>query len=164
MIPGRILIISALFCIPTHARSDSLPPLTGEQRSCIAKAHRSEKAGWIYLHVEGEPHDRGFQRGYLLAREIAESLHTTRISWEHLSSMDWKWLVNQAGPMFLPKMDVEDLAEIDGTVDGLRAAGIATSLEELIAYNSYIELSGYWWPEELKKLKDTPTESLVAVH
>ena len=105
MIPARILILTALLCAFANARSNSALPLSGEQQSWIAKAHRSEKAGWVYLHVEGEPHDRGFQRGYLLAREIADGLHNTRISWEHQSAMDWKWLVNEAAPMFLPKID-----------------------------------------------------------
>ena len=164
MIPRRILMVTALVCLAPNARSNSSIPLTSGQQACVAKAHRAEKVGWVYLHVEGEAHDRGFQRGYLLAREIADSLHTTRISWEHLSSMDWKWLVNATAPMFLPKVDAEDLAEIDGMVDGLRAAGVATSREEMIAYNGYIELSEYWWPGELKKIKDAPAESLVAVH
>jgi len=163
MIPGRLLILSALICISANARNNPSPPLTAEQQSCVSKAHRSEKAGWIYIHVEGEAHDRGFQRGYLLAREITDSLHTTRVSWEHQTSMDWKWLVAQAAPMFLPKIDPEDLDEIDGMVDGLRAAGVASSREEMIAYNAYIELEGYWWPGELKKIKETPTENLVAV-
>src|SRR6516164_9105585 len=99
MIPARNLIAAALFCISLSARSNSLPPLTAEQRAWIGKAHRADKAGWVYLHVEGEPRQRGFQRGYLLAREIADSLHINRVSWEHQTSMDWNWLVSQAGPM-----------------------------------------------------------------
>src|SRR5436190_2625295 len=164
MIPERILMFTALVCISVTAQANLPPPLSAEQQSCLAKAHRSEKGGWIYLHVQGEPRDRGFQRGYLLAREIADSLRATRISWEYLTSMEWKWAVSQAGPMFVPKIDGENLAEIDGMVEGLRAAGYASTREELVAYNGYIELSGYWWPTELKKIKDTPTESLVAVH
>jgi hypothetical protein len=163
MIPARNLIAAALFCISLSARSNSLPPLTSEQRAWLGKARRNDKAGWVYLHVEGEPRQRGFQRGYLLAREIADSLHITRVSWEHQTSMDWKWLVGLAGPMFLSRVDAENLTEIDGMVEGLRAAGVSSSREELIAYNGYIELSEYWWPEQLKKIKDSPTESLVAV-
>ncbi len=137
---------------------------TPEQQAWLAKAHRADKAGWIYLHTEGEPFERGFQRGYLLAREIAEALHTTRVSWMHQSAMDWKWLVERAAPMFLPKIDPEDLAEIDGTAAGLHAAGHFITREDLIAYNGWIELSSYWWPGELKKIKDNPAETLVAVH
>ena len=33
-------------------------------------AYRYPAAGWIYLHIEGQPYERGYQHGYLLAREI----------------------------------------------------------------------------------------------
>jgi len=68
-----------------------------EQQQCLAKARRFERHGWIYLHVEGEPKDRGFQHGYLLAPEIAEGLRITRAGWEHDSAMTWSWLVERAG-------------------------------------------------------------------
>jgi len=62
--------------------------------------------------------------------------------------------------MFVPKIDPENLAELDGIADGMRAAGHPTTREELIAYNGIIELAGYWWPTELKKIKDGPTPAV----
>src|SRR5580765_2332605 len=123
-------------------------PLTSEQQSCLNKAKRFERAGWIYLHVQGEPRERGFQHGYLLAREVMDGLRSTRIEWEHQSAMEWQWLVSRAAAMFVPKIDAENLAELEGIAEGVRAAGLQTSREELIAFNGYIELSGYWWPGE----------------
>ncbi|MBV9083948.1 MAG: hypothetical protein JOZ62_14820, partial [Acidobacteriaceae bacterium] len=38
-------------------------------------AYRYPAAGWIYLHIEGKPYDRGYQHGYLMAREIPEYLN-----------------------------------------------------------------------------------------
>src|SRR5205085_7963678 len=35
-------------------------------------AYRYPQAGWIVLHIEGEPYERGWQHGKLLAPEIAE--------------------------------------------------------------------------------------------
>ncbi len=37
-------------------------------------AYRYPSAGWIYLHIEGKPYDRGYQHGHLMAREIPEYL------------------------------------------------------------------------------------------
>src|SRR5882762_4880921 len=34
-------------------------------------AYRYPQAGWIVLHIEGKPYDRGYQHGYLMAPEIA---------------------------------------------------------------------------------------------
>jgi hypothetical protein len=127
------------------------------QQQCVAKAKRFERHGWIYLHVEGEAKDRGFQHGYLLAPEIAEGLRVSRASWEHTSAMSWGWLVERASAMFTPRIDAEDLAELDGIAEGMQAAGHPTTRNDLIAYNGIIELSGYWWPLELKKIKDGPT-------
>jgi hypothetical protein len=47
-------------------------PLSQEQQTWLSKANRHEKNGLIYLHIEGNPEERGFQHGYLVAREIKE--------------------------------------------------------------------------------------------
>jgi hypothetical protein len=130
--------------------------LSPEQQGCVAKGKRFERAGWIYLHIEGEAKDRGFQHGYLLAREIVEGLRMTRVAWQNESGMEWDWLVKRAAAMFVPKIDEENLAELDGIAAGTRAAGLGVSREELIAYNGILELQDYWWPLELKKIKDEP--------
>ena len=132
-------------------------PLSEAQQACLRKAERHEKHGWIYLHLEGAPAERGFQYGYLLANEIAESLRVTRALWEHDSAMDWPWLQEKTMVFLEPKVDPENLAELDGLVEGLRAAGVSSSRAELIVYNAWFELDGYWWPKEKKKLgSDSP--------
>ena len=45
-----------------QAAADSL---SEEQQTWLRQAQRHEKAGWIYLHIEGGPRARGFQHGYL---------------------------------------------------------------------------------------------------
>ena len=118
-----------------------------EQQQWLSRARRTERDGWIHLRIDGAPRERGFQHGYLLAKEIDSSLRTTRKRWEYRSGMEWPWLVAKAEAMFGPKIDAELLAEIDGMVEGLEAAGVKTSRGEMIAYNGITELAGYWWPE-----------------
>src|SRR5690349_10200776 len=89
----------------------------------VPRGHRQERNGWIYLHVEGGARERGVQHGYLLAKEISEGLRNARAGWEHESAMSWDWLVGQSTGMFLPAIDPENLAEIDGIAEGARAAG-----------------------------------------
>ncbi len=38
------------------------------------KAYRYPQDGWIVLHIEGEPYERGYQHGRLLSKEIAANL------------------------------------------------------------------------------------------
>jgi hypothetical protein len=125
--------------------------LSSEQKSWLSKANRHEKNGWIYLHIEGPAKERGFQHGYLLANEIKESIRVLSEVWHYQSALDWQWLIRKAGIMFTPEIDSENLSEIEGIVEGMKAAEVSTSLDEMVAYNGYMELMWYWWPT----VKDT---------
>ena len=135
--------------------------LSPEQKGWVSKGKRFERAGWIYLHVEGDARARGVQHGYLLGKEIGQGVAITKAVWEHDSAMEWDWFVKKTSTMFVPKIDTENLAELDGIVEGAGAAGVKISRDELIAYNGILELSDYWWPQELKKIKDEPAPKEV---
>src|SRR5512138_2965426 len=154
--PRSLLIAAALASAPAAAA-----PVDDAQRALLAGGYRFERAGWIYLHAEGAPRARGFQHGYLLAPEIADGIRTTKVVWERLSAMEWGWLVERADQMLTGKIDAENRAELDGLVEGLAAAGVATTRAELVAYNGQFELFDYWWPGELKKLKEGPAKVAV---
>jgi hypothetical protein len=125
--------------------------LSNDQKAWLLKANRHEKNGWIYLHIEGTPEERGFQHGYLLSKEIKEALREMNEVWHYQTALDWKWLVQRGGRMFTPKTDTENLEEIDGIVEGMKAAGVLTTRDEIVTYNGSTELMGYWWPT----VKDT---------
>ena len=138
-------------------RASGAAPVSAAQQTSLRKAERHEKHGWIYLHLEGAAAERGFQHGYLLAKEIAECLRVTRALWEHDSALTWPWLLDKTAVFLEPKIDAENLAELDGMVEGLRAAGVPSSRAELIVYNAWFEVAWYWWPKEKKKMgSDSP--------
>jgi hypothetical protein len=147
------------------SRNPTPPPVPPAAPSTVraewlARAWRVEKEGWIVVHVEGEARARGFQHGALLAPEIADALHIERRVWEYKSGMTWEWLVAETAPFLLRHMDSENLAEIDGLVEGLSSAHVTTTREEMTTYNAYIELAGYWWPLKKKSLGlDSPERS-----
>jgi hypothetical protein len=130
-------------------------PLTPDQQACLQKAKRFTRNGWTYLHLEGDAPARGFQHGYLLAREIAETLRVHRAAWEYRSGVAWPWLVERAGQLLTPKVDTETLAELDGIVAGLHAAGVDITRDEMVAYNAQLEFEAYWWPLEKKHLGES---------
>jgi hypothetical protein len=135
---------------PTLAQTTAT--LTADQRAWLAKAHRHEKAGWIYLHIEGQPRERGLQHGYLLAKEIAECLRVRRAVWYHNTAMEWTDLLKETARFMTPFVDPENREELLGIADGLAAAGVRATLDDLVAYNGCMELEWYWWPEAKKKL------------
>ena len=137
------------------SHADGGSSVSEPQRSLLRQAARHQRHGWIYLHIEGAPRERGFQHGYLLAGEIAERLRVTRRLWEHDSALEWSWLLDKTVPFIEPKIDAENVAEIDGIVEGLKAAGVSSSRAELMVYNAWFELDWYWWPKEKKKMMET---------
>jgi hypothetical protein len=151
------IFIVLCFCVPIGVLPDQLggtTPLTKEQASWVSRAERHERAGWVYLHIEGQPRERGFQHGYLMAKEIAESLRLLRVYWEYQTATEWAWLIAECRTMVSPKVDVENLDEIDGIVEGLKAAGVSISRDEMVAYND-ADLLGYWWPQVKEKIGAT---------
>ncbi len=142
----RYTFIFFLFLFPFLVFFQPTNNLNKTQKDWLAKAKKLDKNGWTYLHIEGTPEERGFQHGYLLAKEIKDAIRILGVEWNYRTSMSWKWLVKEAGKILTPKIDKEDLTEIDGIVEGMKAAGINTNRNEIVALNGSIELFGYWWP------------------
>lgn len=140
------ILLLSVFAFTTVVYSQTDNQLSYEKKAWLEKANRFEKNGWTYLHIEGSPQECGFQHGYLLANEITEGLRVIKKVWEYQTATDWNWLVEKSSKMFTTKVDPENLAEIDGIVDGMKSAGHFTSRDEIVAYNGYMELLWYWWP------------------
>lgn len=151
------ILVAALFsaiCVVAEPGAE----LRAEQRQWLTRAKRFQSNGWICLNLEGDSRALGFEHGYLLAPEIREMLRVHRIEWEYRSGMSYAWLLDRAAEYLTPKADPESLAEIDGLVGGLRAAGVQTTRNEMIAYNGQIEFEGYWWPQEKKRMAESKPE------
>jgi len=140
-----ILILSVFFLI-TLSYSQTNNQVSSVQKTWLSKANRHEKNGWIYLHIEGTPQERGFQHGYLLSKEIKESIRILSQVWKFQTTMNWNWVVARGHDVLTTKTDPENLLEIDGMVEGMKAAGVTTSRDEMVSLNGYFELLWYWWP------------------
>ena len=146
-----ITLLLAVFVASGLLMSQTTKNLTNEQNNWLSKANRHEKNGWVYLHIEGKPAERGFQHGYLLAKEIKEALRQMSAVWHYQTALDWQWLVDRSAKMFNSRIDAENMEEMEGIVEGMKAAGVPTTRDEIVAYNASTEFMGYWWPQ----VKDT---------
>jgi Phospholipase B len=118
----------------------------GVYETAEGKGYRFERGGWIYVHLEGAPHDIGYQHGYLLAPEIADAFATARLEATHNSGRDWDFFRRAARQMLWPKIDPEYQAELQGIVDGLQAAKTKLDLDDIVALNAFQELADYYVP------------------
>ena len=98
---AKTTFLALLACFSFHVASIGAE-LNSLQKEWLAKAHRFDRKGWIYLHVEGDGSARGFQHGYLLAKETAELILVHRKVWEYNSGMSWSWLVGRAAKLMTP--------------------------------------------------------------
>ncbi|MFO0889652.1 MAG: C45 family autoproteolytic acyltransferase/hydrolase [Isosphaeraceae bacterium] len=82
------------------------------------------QAGWTVLHIEGEPYERGYQHGRLLAPQIARLVESLAVYRSTKAPEDaWRDLRLIANALFLRKFDPEYIEEMKGIADGAAAAG-----------------------------------------
>jgi hypothetical protein len=124
----------------------------------LAKAYRFERGGWIYIHLEGAPHDVGYQHGFLLAPEIADAFAAVRLEMTHSTHRDWDFFRRAAHEMLWPKIEGEYKAELQGIVDGLQAQKVKLDLDDIVAFNAFAELPDYYvpWLNEQTKARSAP--------
>lgn len=107
-------------------------------------AYRYPAAGWIYLHIEGQPYERGYQHGRLMAQEIPEYLERCAA---YLGSKDrWEDYRTTADALFLRGFDREILEEMRGIAEGASDAGARwlnrrIDLLDIVVVNTTVEMS-----------------------
>jgi hypothetical protein len=118
-------------------------------------AYRYPAAGWIYLHIEGQPYERGYQHGHLMAREIPEYLARCAAM---LGSKDhWNDYRTTANALFLRGFNRELLEEMRGIADGASNAGARwlgrrIDLLDIVVENTTVEMG-----ELASAVSTTPT-------
>ncbi len=117
---------------------------------------RSEKDGWIFVHLEGAPERLGYQHGYLLADEIGDLLRVTRPFLARTTRHDWSFYRKASEEMLWKGIDDEYRREIDAIVEGMADRGVKADRWDLVALNAIMELPYYYVPWLDKKAGKTP--------
>ena len=108
---------------------------------------RFPQDGWIVVHVEGTPYERGYQHGRLLAHEIVDFCHTiAKLRSVHAPDKAWHDLRLFVNALFLRRFDNEYLREMQGIADGAAAAGAKfdgrlLDLIDIVVINADVEVS-----------------------
>ncbi len=108
-------------------------------------AYRYPQDGWIMLHIEGKPYDRGFQHGHLLAEELTRMIRMLGNHRARGSAEDgWKNERLLCNALFLRGYEPEYLEEMRGIADGANDAGASIfgrrlDVVDVAAVNSSVE-------------------------
>jgi hypothetical protein len=109
-------------------------------------AFRYEEKGWIFIHIEGKPYQRGFQYGSLAADEIKVFIEKLGVNGSVQDPAGaWNQKRFSADAILLRKYDEEYLTEMKGIADGAAAAGVKifdrpVDLLDIVTVNSAIDL------------------------
>lgn len=120
-------------------------------------AFRCEDKGWIFVHIEGKPYQRGYQYGYLLADEIAAYMNKLAVrANEDNPAAGWRRMRQITDALMLRKYEEEYLVEMKGIADGAAKAGAqfeeyAVDFIDIVTINSIIDLG-----QVLSALRRTP--------
>lgn len=107
-------------------------------------AYRYEKNGWTYVHIEGEPFERGKQYGFLVKDNFEKTLNVTKRMTLHTMGVEYDYLAGKAVELTQGKIPQELLDEMRGFAAGLSEAGFKSDINDIIGWNAYPDMS-YWW-------------------
>lgn len=108
---------------------------------------RYPQAGWVVVHIEGAPYERGYQHGHLLAAEIVDYIKALAAQRSAKAPREaWRDLRILCDALFLRGYDVEFLEEMKGIADGAAAAGAKfdgrrLDLLDIVTLNSDVEVA-----------------------
>lgn len=131
-----------------------LAALAGESKIVrYGKGYRFDKNGWIYVHIEGEPYERGFQHGYLVAKELEVIMKSLKYLTYHDTGKHWEFFTDAAEKMWTKWLDKEFLDEIKGIAAGAQKRGVKITWQDVLAWNGQEEIMDYWWPNVLPQYR-----------
>ncbi|XXF75420.1 C45 family autoproteolytic acyltransferase/hydrolase [Myxococcaceae bacterium GXIMD 01537] len=128
------------------------------------KGFRYDDGGWKFVHVEGEPYERGRQFGELVADDVVRYMEKLGIQKDKTDAVrGWAQVRLLTDSLFLRKYDVEYLEEMKGTADGVNKAGVKfkdreLDLLDIVALNSAVDLGQL---EEANRATATPLSGRI---
>ena len=90
IISALLLLFLLISCSNSTTKNESL-----SKDQMLAKASRSEKNGWIQIHLEGSPEVIGYQHGYLLANEIIDLSGAMEVRNKQMTGRGWDFYRNE---------------------------------------------------------------------
>lgn len=124
--------------------------LSDTQQKWLVGASKSMVNGWLFVNISGDAYTRGFQHGYLVVEEFMTALNAYSYYTVQTTGMPLQFFFDLGVKYHASKVPVEQLDEMQGIADGLVAGGANISLSDIIGWNSYMEITGYFdWMAEV---------------
>ena len=141
-------LVYGLLCLLIGCNNPPAKKSVLSHEQMMANATRSEKNGWIVIHLEGAPEIIGYQQGYLLANETLDLRGAMAMLNKKTTGKSWDFFRNESERMFWKNVPEEYRAEMVGIVSGVNAklGKGKIDIKDIIAMNSILEMSSYYVP------------------
>ena len=143
-----IFLITASVFVISGCKNDPAGKASRSHERMMKKSSRTEKNGWISVHLEGTPEVIGYQHGYLLAGEIVDLRGAMSMLNEKTTGRNWDFYRDESDRIFWDNIPEEYQKELDGIVRGVNAKQGEGTIDrkDIIAMNSILEMSWYYVP------------------
>lgn len=115
-----------------------------------------ELNGWTYISIWGAPRERGFSYGFYSAKDFKKAQKMLEFNTLDSTGHPWSYFVDIAKNEFSPSIRAnfpEFMEEMEGIAEGCIAAGVDTSIDEIVAWNNYITIVSCWYPNSTSGFK-----------
>ena len=109
----------------------------------IKNGYRTEKNGWIYISIKGNPKERGYANGYLLAPELKEIFKMLDFNFMKDSGYSREFISEIINELYGPQIKAhypEYYEEMEGVQEGAKANNTNLSLADIIMWNCYVSI------------------------
>ena len=138
-----VLFALVLATIVLSVSATSFPRAASAPSELQGAFRLPERNGWTYVHLQGTPHEIGFQNGYLLAPEINDMLKVVMLEAKHEYKKDWSFFRDAAQLMMWPHIEQEYRDELQGIADGAAAHGVKIDVWDVVGLNAETEWGYY---------------------
>jgi hypothetical protein len=130
----------------------------------IKNGIRYDLNGWIYVSINGNPKERGYAYGKLIAKDMKEVRRILDFIIYTDFGVEWDFFIKAANKYFSPKIR-EKFPEFYEEMLGF-AEGANMNVDEVVAWNNYFTLTEGWWAnmpeEESIAVKGTAVSNVAA--
>jgi len=105
------------------------------------------KNGFKYVHVKGNPKERGYAYGYCCAEDFKEIQKMLKFYMFESYGYSWDYFIEEINNSFKEKTKTnfkEYYEEMEGISEGCNANGCKTNIDEIIAVEFYLSIP-YWF-------------------
>jgi outer membrane protein assembly factor BamB len=158
-----VLVVLLLSSILPSSICTASSTISSQNSNQYNEGFRFNVQGWIYVHIQGDPYERGYQHGYLLSAEIVDMLnrwstiihnypiiksiskHQSDANFEKMSKIWWNFCTQECYRLYWNKYPEEYQQEIKGIADGVAAQGgtlfgRTVNYQDILAVNEMYEL------------------------